>query len=101
MSEHVIGIRTYVTIYVILLVLTAITVGAAFTDLGRINVVLMLLIAAVKATLVILWFMHVRFEGRLVHVAAAAGFAWLGIMIAFTMSDYLTREVVTGWSAGG
>jgi cytochrome c oxidase subunit 4 len=101
MSEHVIGIRTYVTIYVILLVLTAITIGAAFTDLGRINVVLMLAIAAVKATLVVLWFMHVRFEGRLVHVAAAAGFGWLAIMIAFTMSDYLTRTVVTGWSAGG
>jgi len=98
MSEHVVGIRTYVTIYALLLLLTGVTVGAAFTDLGRLNVVVMLAIAAVKATMVILWFMHVRFESRLVHVAAAAGFAWLGIMFAFTMSDYLTRVVVTGWS---
>src|SRR5262245_58348319 len=101
MSQHIVGIRTYVTIYFLLLLFTGITVAAAFTDLGRMNVVVMLLIAAVKATLVVLWFMHVRFESRLVHLVAAAGFAWLGIMIAFTMSDYLTRMVVTGWSAPG
>lgn len=97
---HVLPVRTYVGIFIALLVLTAVTIAVAYVDLGPLNVVVMLLIAATKATLVVLWFMHVRFEGRLVWISAAAGFAWLGIMIAFTLSDYLTRETVTGWTTG-
>jgi cytochrome c oxidase subunit 4 len=92
--EHVVPIRTYLAIFVALLVGTALTTGAAFVDLGPLNVVVMLLIAFAKATLVVLFFMHVKFTNRLTQIAAASGFAWLVIMIALTLSDYLTRQPV-------
>jgi cytochrome c oxidase subunit 4 len=90
-SEHVVPIRTYLIIFVVLLLGTALTTVIAYVDLGPLNVVVMLLIAFIKATLVILFFMHVKFTSRLTQIAAASGFAWLAIMIGLTLSDYLTR----------
>jgi cytochrome c oxidase subunit IV len=90
-SEHVVPIRTYLIIFVVLLLGTALTTVIAYVDLGPLNVVVMLLIAFIKATLVILFFMHVKFTGRLTQIAAASGFAWLAILIGLTLSDYLTR----------
>jgi cytochrome c oxidase subunit 4 len=92
--EHVVSIRTYLVIFVALLIGTVITTGAAYVDLGPLNVVVMLLIAFAKASLVILFFMHVKFTNRLTQIAAASGFAWLVIMIGLTLSDYLTRYPV-------
>jgi cytochrome c oxidase subunit 4 len=91
MSEHVVPLRLYIAIFASLLGLTALTVYVAFLDLGPLNTVVALTIAVVKAFLVVLFFMHVRYSSRLTWVFAAAGFVWLGIMFALTMADYGTR----------
>jgi cytochrome c oxidase subunit 4 len=96
MSEHIVSKKLYFLIFGALMVLTVVTVAAANFDLGNeaINTSIALAIAVTKAVLVILYFMHVRYSPRLTWVVIASGFLWLFIMIALTMSDYLTR----GWS---
>lgn len=91
MSTHVVPVRVYVSVFVALLALTALTTGVAFIDLGPLNVVLMLAIACTKATLVILYFMHVLYSTRLTWVVVSSGFVWLVVLILFTMSDIVTR----------
>lgn len=86
----------YVIVFVVLLVLLALTVGAAYLDLGPWSTVLAIAIASLKALLVILYFMHVRYSTPLTWLYAAVGFIWLGILIVLTLSDYLTR----GWFRG-
>ena len=93
-EHHGPSLQVYFTIFVCLLVGTALTVYAATKDLGPLNNVVMLGIAVTKATLVILYFMHVRYGPRLVWVLAGSGFAWLAILIAFTIADYMTRGPV-------
>ena len=90
-EHHGPSIAVYVAIFVALLVGTGATVAVAFVDLGVFNNVVMLGIAVTKATLVVLFFMHVRYGPRLVWVLSAAGFAWLAILIGFTVADYVTR----------
>ena len=90
-----ISIKGYLAVFVALLALTALTTGVAFIDLGGIgNVAVALTIAVIKAVLVTLYFMHLRYSSRLTMVFAAAGIFWLGIMIALTLSDYLSRDWV-------
>jgi cytochrome c oxidase subunit IV len=95
MSEHIVSRKVYFAIFAALMVGTALTVFAAFVDLDYIfhgaNTVVALTIAVFKATLVVLYFMHVRYSSRLTWVIVAAGFFWLGIMFVFTISDYMTR----------
>ena len=79
------------------MVLTAITVAVAFVDLGPLNNVVMLGIAITKATLVVLFFMHVKYSTRLIPLVAASGFFCLLILFGLTMQDYLTR----GWLGAG
>jgi cytochrome c oxidase subunit 4 len=93
MAEHIVTTRTYYTIFMLLVILTAVTVGVAFLDLGALNNVVMLGIAVTKATLVILYFMHARYSPPLTWIVIGAGFFWLGVMIGFTLSDPLSR----GW----
>ena len=94
MAEHVVvPFRIYVTIFITLLLLTLVTVDVAFFNFGLMNIYLALAIATTKATLVILYFMHVRYAPSLTWVFAAAGFIWLIILLTFTLSDFLTR----GW----
>jgi cytochrome c oxidase subunit IV len=93
MSAHVVSPKVYFAIYAALMVGTAATVLAATVDMGRLNTVVALTIAVTKAMLVILYFMHVRYSSRLTWLVISAGFAWLGILIGFTLSDVLTR----GW----
>jgi cytochrome c oxidase subunit 4 len=94
MSDHVhiLPVRTYVTVYVALLVLLAATVGAAYIDLGRFNFTLTMIIAVAKAAMIMLIFMHVRYSDRLTWVFSSAAFLWLGILIALTLNDYFTRD---------
>ena len=81
-------------IFLALLVGTALTVVAAFFDFPwRLNTVIALTIATVKATLVVLFFMHVRYSTRLVWVIVASALFWMAILFALTLSDYFTR----GW----
>ena len=96
MSGHVAPKSMYYGVFGALIVGTALTVLVAFYDLGPLNNIVMLLIASVKALLVILFFMHVRWSTRLTWVVAASGFVWLIIMFGLTMTDYLTR----GWVEG-
>jgi cytochrome c oxidase subunit 4 len=93
MSEHVVSRKLYFAIFLSLLVLTAVTTAVAFVDLGNFNIVVALAIAGLKATLVILFFMHVKFGTKLTKMFVVAGFFWLFLMMAITMTDYLTR----GW----
>jgi cytochrome c oxidase subunit IV len=92
MSEHIVPVKVYLAIFLALLVGTALTVLAAFVDFPwRLNTIVALTIASVKATLVVLYFMHVRYSTRLVWVIVASALFWMAILFAFTFSDYLTR----------
>lgn len=94
MSEHIVPVRIYVAIFMVLLIGTALTVAAAFVDFPwRLNTVVALTIATVKATFVVLYFMHVRYSTRLIWVIVTAALFWMAILFAFTLADYFTR----GW----
>jgi cytochrome c oxidase subunit 4 len=92
-SQHIVPLRIYYTVFAALMIFTAVTVGIAYVDLGRLNVVVALTIAVIKATLVILYFMHIRYSTQLTRVVLAAGFFWLLVLILFTMADVVSR----GW----
>ena len=91
MSQHIAPIRTYVTVYIILLILLAATVGVAQINLGDGNLMAALAIAGVKGMLIILIFMHVKDGPRLTWIFSAAAFIWLFILLTLTMMDFLTR----------
>jgi cytochrome c oxidase subunit 4 len=91
-AEHVVPRRIYYAIFALLMILTAITVAVAFVDLGPLNAVAALTIAVAKATLVVLFFMHVRYSTRLTWLVVAGSVFWLGILLALTFADYLTRS---------
>jgi cytochrome c oxidase subunit IV len=93
MSEHIVPVRIYVTIFMVLLVGTALTVMAAFYDFPwQLNTIIALTIATTKATFVVLYFMHVRYSARLVWVIVASALFWMAILFALTFSDYNTRS---------
>ena len=91
MSAHVTPIRTYVSVFLALLVGTFVTALAASYDFGFLNTAIALAIACTKATLVIWFFMGVRYNTSLTKVTVVSGFVWLLIMFGLGMSDYLTR----------
>ena len=95
-AGHVAPKSLYYQIFAALLIGTALTIAVAFVDLGAFNNVAMLTIAAGKALLVILFFMHVRWSSRLTWMVVASGFFWLLILFSITMTDFLTR----GWVPG-
>jgi cytochrome c oxidase subunit IV len=84
--------KTYIGIFLALMLLTALTVWVAFMDLGVWNTPMALGIAFCKAVLVIIFFMHARHSEKVVWVYIVVGFYWLGIMMLFTLSDYMTRS---------
>jgi len=91
MSTTPMTVRGYVWITGILMVLLVLTVVAARVPLGALSLVVALLIASVKAALVGLYFMHLRFTTPLTRLFAVAGLLWLAIAFVLTFSDYLTR----------
>ena len=91
-AGHIVPLGIYIGIFLTLLVLTAVTTAVAFVDLGRWNTVVALVIAVSKMTLVILYFMHLRYSAGLTRIVILASFLWLGILISFTLSDVLTRH---------
>jgi len=98
---HVVPISTYVLVFLALMVGTGLTTWVAYIDLGRWNTVVALTIAVLKMTLVILFFMHVKYATGLTRIVILAGFFWLGIMITLSCSDELTRNweiVPKGWN---
>ena len=92
MSSHIVPPRTYYLIFLALVVCTAITVAVSFYDLGPLNVLVALGIAILKATLVVLFFMHVKYSPRLTSLVVIGSLFWLGILIVMTAGDYLTRR---------
>lgn len=90
-EHHIISPGVYLSIFAALMVLTVITVWAAFHDWGKFNVLIALGIAGVKATLVILFFMHVKYSSKLTQMIVVTGLFFFLIMIALTFADYLTR----------
>jgi cytochrome c oxidase subunit IV len=90
-EEHIVGPRVYLVIFGALLVFTAITVGASYLELGDFNVIVALAIACIKAVLVILFFMHVKYSSRLTKLTVAAGFFTFFVLITMSMTDYISR----------
>lgn len=95
-EEHGPSLRTYWLVFAALMVLLVATVGAAEIPFGfaPLSIAVALTIAVVKAVLIILFFMHVRYSSRLIWVYSTAAFFWLVIMLGFTFTDYLTRTWV-------
>jgi cytochrome c oxidase subunit IV len=91
--EHVVPATVYYIVFGALMALTAATVAVAYVDLGRFNIAVALGVAIVKATLVVLFFMHVKYSSRLVQLVVLASVVWLIILFGITLSDYITR----GW----
>ncbi len=92
-QHHVVSWKTYLLVYLALLALLVATVAAWYFHLGLAGIILGDMIGVTKATIIILFFMHVRYSPRLVWVFVAAGFIWLAIMISLTLNDYFSR----GW----
>jgi len=93
MSVHVEPVRVYVAVFLGLMVLTGTTVAVAFVDLQAFNTLVALTIAVVKMLLVVTFFMHVRHSSALTKVFIAAGFLWLLLLMAFTLTDIGTRNI--------
>ena len=101
MAGHVSPKSVYYTIFGCLMVLTAITVGVAFVNLGPFNFPVALSIAIVKATLVILFFMHVMHSSRLTKLIIGTGFFFLLVLFTLTLTDYLSRGWMTEVAPAG
>ena len=93
MSGHVTPRATYVAIFAALMVLTGITVGVSFVNLGPFNFPVAVAIAVIKATLVVLFFMHVKYRSRLTKLIVSTGIFFLLTLFALTFTDYVSR----GW----
>jgi len=91
MSEKITSPATFIVIFAALLMLTGLTTGIAYVDLGVFNPVVALAIACTKAVLVVLFFMELRHSSRVTKITVGAGLFWFAILIALTLSDYLTR----------
>jgi cytochrome c oxidase subunit IV len=91
MAKHGPGLGAYFAVFGTLMVLTGVTVAAAYADLGRFAAPVAVAIACIKATLVVLYFMHVRYESRLIALWAASGFVFLLIMLSLTFGEVMGR----------
>ncbi len=95
MSGHVSPKSVYYSIFTALMVLTAITVFAAFVNLGNLNAPVALIIATVKATLVVLYFMHVKYSSRLTKLVVVTAVGFLALLIVGTLHDYYSPSLST------
>src|SRR5689334_11494454 len=90
-THHIVPVGVYLGVFLALIIGTIVTTAVAYIDLGRFNVVVALTIAVCKATLVILFFMHVKYSPRLTKLVVIAGIFWLIILLTVTETDLLTR----------
>jgi cytochrome c oxidase subunit IV len=95
MTEENPSVRTYVLVFVALLLLAALTTGVAYINLGPFNTVAALAIAAIKMCLVGLFFMHLWYSRGLTRIVVLAGFFWLVLMVSFTLADVFSRPWIT------
>jgi cytochrome c oxidase subunit 4 len=90
-AHHIVSPKVYVVIFLALLVGTALTVWASYVNLGILNPIIALAIACTKATLVVLFFMHVKYSSKLTKLTVGAGIFTFLILIGMTLSDYISR----------
>ena len=90
-AHHIVPIKVYLAVWAALVVGTVVTWLVAYQDLGQFNVVIALTIAVCKASLVVLFFMHVKYSPKLTKLVVIAGVFWLVILLTMTESDLLTR----------
>jgi cytochrome c oxidase subunit 4 len=94
MPEHIVSAKLYYAIWMALLILTGVTAGVAFIDLGPFNTVVALVIATLKAVLVILFFMHLKYTSeKMTSVVVISALFWLLILLALSLADYSTRPL--------
>ncbi len=91
-EHHVVGPKTYLSILVLLLVMTAVTTGAAFINMGVFSPIVALAIACFKAVMVILFFMHIRYSSKVMMLTVGAGFFTFLVLITMTLCDYISRS---------
>ena len=91
-EHHGPSIRIYIAVFLALMIFTALTVWVAYIDLGPLNDIVAMAIAGTKATIVVLFFMHVKYASRLTWLLAGAGVLFLFILFAFTLADYFSRS---------
>ena len=94
MSDHVSSVGLYVTIFLTLMVLTGVTVFSAFIDLGYLNFPVAMLIAGFKASLVVWYFMHVKYQSHLTKLTVATGLFFLVILLGMTLIDYVSKNFI-------
>jgi cytochrome c oxidase subunit IV len=92
MKQHISSVQTNIAVFAALNVLLFATVGAAYLPLGHWHFAIAMALATVKAVLIVLYFMHLKYSHRLAAIFCAASFLWLGIMVALTLTDYLSRS---------
>ena|SRR6185437_4717797 len=92
-ESHIVPVKTYVLVFLTLILMTWVTAYVSTVDLGRLNVFVALSIAIFKASLVILFFMHVKYGSRLTKFIVLAGLYWLILLLFIAMVDLWTR----GW----
>ena len=93
MTEHIVTKKQYAFVFGILMVLTLATTAIGMIDLGRLNVVVALVIATIKALLVVLFFMHIYWSSKLNKLVVVSGVAWLALLLWLTLTDVFSR----GW----
>ncbi len=91
-EHHIVTPLQYCIVFGALLIGTAITVGAAYFNMGPLNPIIALAIACTKAVIVILFFMHVKYQSRLIKMTVGAGFFTFLILVTMTMADYISRS---------
>ena len=96
MSDHVSPVSLYLTIFGALMVLTAVTVGAAYVNLGAFNFAVAIAIAGFKASLVVWFFMHVKYQSHLTKLTVATGLFFLAILLGMSLIDYVSRDDFRG-----
>jgi cytochrome c oxidase subunit 4 len=90
--EHIVSAKVYFTVWAVLMCLTVTTAAVSYIDLGAFSIVVALLIATIKGSLVMLFFMHAKYINvKTIALVIVAGFFWLAIMLLMTMTDYITR----------
>jgi cytochrome c oxidase subunit 4 len=92
-EHHIVPRRVYYLVFLTLIVMTWVTAYVSTIDLGRLNVFVALSIAIFKASLVILFFMHVKYGTKLTKMIVLAGLYWLLLLLFIAMADLWTR----GW----
>ena len=102
MPGHVVPKKLYLLVFAALILFTGLTTGVAFVNLGKWNTVVALAIAVCKASLVALFFMHLRWSSGLVRMVLVSACMWFAILVALTLSDEFTRQwtpVPSSWEA--